>query len=65
MSSLTGIKMVFLIAVLAAGFAVASLAITTPSAFAQNATNATGNATMPAGNQTGTNATMPAGNQTK
>nr|WP_294807233.1 hypothetical protein [uncultured Nitrososphaera sp.] len=60
MSSLTGNKRVFVLAFLAAGFAVMSLALVTPAAFAQNAT-------MPGGNQTtpGGNATMPGGNTTQ
>ncbi|AIC16971.1 hypothetical protein [Nitrososphaera viennensis] len=52
MSSLTGNKRAFVLALLAAGFAVASVAIATPVAFAQNVTPPGGNVTPP-GNVTG------------
>jgi hypothetical protein len=66
MSSLTGNRKVFILAVLAAGFAVASVAITMPVAAAQNATNSGGNMTTPGGNMTtpGGNMTTPGGNMT-
>ncbi len=57
MSTLTGNRRMFALAFLAAAFAVMSLALVTPTAFAQ------GNSLTASGNQTGSNATA-SGNQT-